>query len=362
MLWSVIKPPQNAIYWLDDVHKGFYRSMLAGSIFNNCFPNGFVDVLDRSGKTKELFQDVFDAYQPLTPDLKRELSALFYNQINWVQALGNTNQSVLAPSAGLKNIWELVKKLGGYLYSTTLDLTCFKNASTNPNDCIGSHFEDFKDENGVICCFCGTEEMMEERIIEPEEGALNEDEKQWRASYDHYLPKKLYPFLAVDFNNLIPCCQKCNEKAKGELDILHCDGVRTLAFNPYTDPRPVSLEAKYESYNGTFVMKVEIQDTANQLSEKADTWNRTFSVLPRVNKRLKRFDSSWLGPILNGAINVASAKTRLNDEVLRCNNEKTFEREAYYKSLCFDVIKNKSDAEIESYIEVVNQLYAARRI
>ncbi|WP_135385886.1 hypothetical protein [Vibrio tasmaniensis] len=362
MLWPVLLPPQFSLYCLDDVHKGFYRLMFAANTFNDCFPVNFLDVLNGSGETKKRFQAVFTAYQGLDNDPKQEFEDVFDNQVRCIQFFGNTASQVLFPTENIADIWELAKKLGGYLYSTTLDLACFKNITINPADDMRSHFERFKHDNGDVCCFCGTEEMMEERNVEPDEGAISEDEKQWRASYDHYLPKKHYPFLAVDFNNLVPCCQKCNEKAKGELDVLHCDGVRSLAFNPYTDHLPVSLEATYESINGTFAMLVDIEGTADQLAEKADTWNRTFAVLPRINHRLKKFNRSWLGPLLNGVNDVAIARTVLNDEVRRCNLDQKIERDAYFKSLCFEAISNKPDGDISSFIETINQSYARRRI
>ena len=362
MLWPVVKPPQSALYWLDDVHKSFYRLMFAGNAFSNCFSQAFTPVLQASAKTRGKFLSVYDQYESLTQPLQLEFNALFENQVQWLQYLDSAEHVVMQPSEDLKDIWKGVRTLGTYLYSTTLDLVCYKNSAPNPADSMDSHYAQFKTSNGVVCCFCGTEEMMEEREIEPEDGADVTDEKQWRASYDHYLPKKHYPFLAVDFDNLIPCCQKCNEKAKGELDVLNCDGVRTLAFNPYTDNEPASLIASYEPNNGTFVMRIDIADTADQRFEKADTWNRTFKVLSRINQRLNRFNASWLAPVLNSAQNVAAARGRLNDEISRCRLAMKDEREAYFKVLGFEAVASKSDDDISVYLETVEQFYGRRGI
>lgn len=362
MLWPVVKPPQSSLYWLDEVHKGFYRLMFQRNTFDDCFPDAFGNVLTGSAETRKRFSDVFDDYQDLSVPLQQEFESLFLNQIQCLSFLSNTHPLVIFPTEQSVGVWSKSKSLGGYLYNTTLDLVCYKTAAGNRDHGMGEHYENYKRLNGLICCFCGTEEMMEERNIKPDEGAISDEEIQWRASYDHYLPKKHYPFLAVDFNNLVPCCQKCNEKAKGELDVLHCDGVRTLAFNPYTDPVPLSLQASYDNIEGTYKMIIDIKDTADQLVEKADTWNRTFSVLPRVNNRLKNFNRSWLGPLLNGVGDIALARTVLNDEVIRCDIDKKIEREAYFKALCFQAIANKPDGDISSYVETINQLYVERRI
>ncbi len=362
MLWPVVKPPKSSLYWLDEVHKGFYRLMFQGNNFADCFPVAFCNVLTGSTETRKRFSGVFDEYQGLSADLRQEFERLFLNQIQCLSFMGDTRHVVIFPVEQLTDIWSKSKLLGGYLYNTTLGLNCYKTAAGDQNHGMDEHYESYKELNGVVCCFCGTEEMMEERNVEPEEGAISEDEKQWRASYDHYLPKKHYPFLAVDFNNLVPCCQKCNEKAKGELDVLHCDAVRTLAFDAYIDQFPVSLQASYDNVEGTYKMIVDIEDTRDQLAEKADTWNRTFQVLPRVNNRLKSFNRSWLGPLLNGVGDVQRAKVVLNDEVLRCGIDKKYERDAYFKALCFQAIANKSDSDISSYIKTIDQLYAGRRI
>lgn len=362
MLWSVTKPPQSALYWLDNVHKDFYRLMFAGNAFPNCFPQAFSPVLQASAKTRVKFQTVYDNYHLLSQPLKIEFNNLFNNHMQWLQYLNNAGRAVFFPSAALTGIWDDVKSLGGYLYSTTLDLVCYKNASHNPVDSMDSHYEQFKNDNGVVCCFCGTEEMMEEREIQPEEGATTADEQQWRASYDHYLPKKHYPFLAVDFDNLFPSCQKCNEKAKGEQDVLHSDDVRTLAFNPFTDLEPVSLAASYEPNNGTLVMRIDIADADDFQNQKADTWNRTFKVLSRINKRLNGFNASLLAPMLNRVQDADTARAKLSEEVSRCRASMKHEREAYFKALCFETIASKSDDDFGAYLETVEQVYGRRKV
>lgn len=52
-----------------------------------------------------------------------------------------------------------------------------------------------------------------------------------KPNIDHFLPKSSYPFLAISFRNLIPCCSVCNEMAnKGNYDPLK----PTIGlYNPY---------------------------------------------------------------------------------------------------------------------------------
>jgi hypothetical protein len=361
MLWPVTKPPASGLYWLNDVHKNFYVTLFGGNSFDDCFVDEFQPVLATSGKTKRLFQSVFDLYLELGQPEKNAFQALYQNHLIYQDCFSDAALPILRPEPTYSDLWKAVKELGGYLYSTTIGLGCFTNAA-NGNPSMDQHYEEYKALNGIVCCFCGTEEMMEEREVEPDEGDVANNEKQWRASYDHYLPKKHYPFLSVDFNNLIPCCQKCNEKAKGEKDILEPEGNRVVAFNPYQDADGARLVAKYEQSGLGSLMSVEIDSTGCELEDKANTWNDTFLVLSRVNKRLKRFESGWLAPSLSGCGDASAARNVLDREAARCIDVMTTEREAYFKSLCFTEVLSKSDEHISDLLLAVEQIYAGRTL
>ncbi len=47
--------------------------------------------------------------------------------------------------------------------------------------------------------------------------------KNVRPQFDHFLPKSLYPYLALSFYNLIPCCSICNQIKSNNIDkpLLH---------------------------------------------------------------------------------------------------------------------------------------------
>ncbi|CRI57152.1 hypothetical protein [Pseudomonas sp. CCOS 191] len=41
---------------------------------------------------------------------------------------------------------------------------------------------------------------------------------EMRPPLDHFLPKSIYPYLAVSLHNLVPCCHQCNSSIKGDND------------------------------------------------------------------------------------------------------------------------------------------------
>lgn len=73
-------------------------------------------------------------------------------------------------------------------------------------------------------------------------------------SMDHFLPKELYPAHSVNSNNLIPCCQKCQDY-KG---ILVQAGGHRLFLNLYTDilPKQQYLFVRF-NFNGNIVPEVD---------------------------------------------------------------------------------------------------------
>ena len=71
----------------------------------------------------------------------------------------------------------------------------------------------FIEELGLkICPYCGRQHINVAQFPGYSDSKPN---------IDHFLPKSSYPFLAISFRNLIPCCSVCNEMAnKGNYDPL----------------------------------------------------------------------------------------------------------------------------------------------
>lgn len=73
-----------------------------------------------------------------------------------------------------------------------------------------------------ICPYCGRQHINVARFPGYRDSKPN---------IDHFLPKTLYPFLAISFRNLIPCCSVCNEIAnKRDYDPLK---PTVGLYNPY---------------------------------------------------------------------------------------------------------------------------------
>ncbi|ADK79267.1 hypothetical protein [Sediminispirochaeta smaragdinae] len=74
---------------------------------------------------------------------------------------------------------------------------------------LDDYYDDFVRTNTKdMCPYCGLYLIDEV------------DVKTWEA-FDHYVLKRIYPFLSVDFKNLASMCNKCNSGNKGNKDPLH---------------------------------------------------------------------------------------------------------------------------------------------
>ena len=361
MLFQVEKVPNSGLYWLNEVLQNFYQRLIASEEFNDCCEVGFQPVLDASAKTNELFQGVFDQYAALAPELKSEFTPLYNNLVNLVEHFDDNTLPILESSNGISDIWTACKKLGGYLYTTTMGLGCF-TCENVANTSMLDHFEEFRNLNGRVCCFCGLEDYMAERTISSEFG--NEGENQWRASYDHYLAKKHYPFLSVDFDNLLPCCDTCNSKAKGEIDLLKREGNRYLTFHPFNDPAPASLNIDYtpdNTFDDKWRVSIALGDA--NLSEKMSNWDNTFQVTSRASKRLNdHFETSYLTDLLTELPDIESVKRALRSAIVRARDVMKNNRESYFKALCFEKLLDQPNNVLESLHFAANQQHEGRSL
>lgn len=162
---------------------------------------------------------------------------------------------------------------------------------------VHTHYQDWRklpEHKGKLCPFCGL-------------SGLFPPDSPHRPAYDHYLPKSEYPFIAVNFENLVPMCHNCNSYEKTTTDPLEDEGVRRIVFYPY-DPLPENhFEAKIivdEAYSlGEYSTRLNaIQWHFDFFSSGAhevrlDAWDSIFRLKERYVGELKEQESNWFEDI-----------------------------------------------------------------
>ena len=118
-----------------------------------------------------------------------------------------------------------------------------------------------------------------------------------REALDHYLPRRRYPFAAVNLRNLVPMGTKCNSLYKRAQDILKGqNGVRRRSFDPYGNVPRISISLDESiPFGGS---DGELPDWRIQFdpeSEEVDTWLNVFSIRDRYTRDVldDRF-KAWL--------------------------------------------------------------------
>ncbi|MEL6560102.1 MAG: hypothetical protein AAFQ94_18070 [Bacteroidota bacterium] len=157
------------------------------------------------------------------------------------------------------------------------------------------HYNDFMEENDEgKCPFCGIGDMK--GIYESR-----------REAYDHYLPKGLYPFSAINFRNLVPMCNDCNSAYKLSKDPLYNKEkkMRRKAFYPFAVNKHPKIEIKLgfkkQFTDDTQPEDLDIQLAAKDADEELSTWNDLFGIEERYKaKCLKKNEGKyWMQRILD---------------------------------------------------------------
>jgi len=127
--------------------------------------------------------------EDLNLHLMKKCFGVSFNQDNWISYINNKKGRKKHP---YYNINEEIKKVFDYNNIFKRDL---------PN-----WVAKIKQRN--TCTYCNRQYIA---TIEDEHS-----EKITRPTFDHWYPRDKYPWLALSFYNLIPCCTICNSAIKGD--------------------------------------------------------------------------------------------------------------------------------------------------
>lgn len=147
-----------------------------------------------------------------------------------------------------------------------------------------------------ICPFCGI-------------NLLKGNNHSYKEAYDHYLPKAMYPFNSLNFQNLAPMCHECNSTYKltklpiynkdpKKIDPLFRENFRENSFYPYSKVHPnlkFSVKLKTKNIRSINPSQIEINIDAVNIVEKINSWKRVFGIDERYKALIcsKNGGVSW---------------------------------------------------------------------
>ena len=270
-----VKLNEELLHFLEHAIAGgnFKRSLLtSGDVGQACW-NNFKAPRAKNDLTRDKFKKLF-------VELKNETQINRQRLFDTVESHQDLSAFFTAPNRTLlsflsTNTFNALKALMTHLYCSTKDLTGVIAGSNG--QCINTHFNNFRQKNGLVCRACGMEQLAPFR-------ANVENENQWRADYDHQLCKSKYPIYAVHPDNLIPLCRVCNQDAKKAKDLFECrNGLSRFALNPSTEDAQNFLTVEIENLLDPEPKAVLKWNTRNAATlDKLKTWDDVYEIRNRV--------------------------------------------------------------------------------
>ncbi len=168
----------------------------------------------------------------------------------------------------------------------------FVNSIRDTFGTVQEHFAEFKKhQDAHVCPFCGLLPLKPYTSI-------------YRNAYDHYIPKALYPFVSVNYQNLFPICHECNSDEKKTTDTLYRGPARRTVFFPLdTVYKADQLEVvinPLEIYDKKTLKTLldEINwDLTITLAGIADprlvSWDEIFHIKRRYRENLSDYQKTW---------------------------------------------------------------------
>jgi hypothetical protein len=148
---------------------------------------------------------------------------------------------------------------------------------------IDNHYQAFVQTNKVgKCPFCGINDLL---------GEYHSN----REAYDHYLPKKLYPFNSINFRNLAPACHHCNSSYKTSKDPAYTpkDPARAVHrrtfFYPYkaaANSIEIQVTLRHSDIDMLMPTDITLQFGPAVVAEEIDTWKYVYGIEERYRAKI----------------------------------------------------------------------------
>ena len=212
---------------------------------------------------------------------------------------------------------------------------------------IDDHYKSFIGKNPIgKCPFCGISDML----------SVNHKPRE---AYDHYLPKKLYPFNSINFCNLVPACHHCNSSYKTSKNpaLTPKDPARAVKrrkiFYPYAKYRnniEVTIDFGKHDVGNLTPDDIQIVYGPPVINEEIETWKDVYGIDERFKAKCCSVDAKdWLEQVrifrdAHGIKPVASLMTQQqlteNDPLANSNFLKKAFLEGCYRAGIFNVYED----------------------
>lgn len=254
-----------------------------GPFDDTLFDPDFLTIVNRHRTIlKKSSKEIYSVLSRLPQDKRKEICDQIRNS-NDIESICLGLKTPVKIDASARGIRKVIRKFFLDLYNQVLDGDPFNEKYRTT---LRKHFNDFSEKNKEItlCPICGI-------------GELKKKEDLTRDQYDHFLPKSLYPFSSVNFENLVPSCRECNSfDAKGEKDTIVVSTGR-LFFPFDSNHKGISVEfhiskdhIKPEKVDWNIVFTNPVGK-----SNEIDSWRAIYEIDNRYLGHVKGRIEKWYG-------------------------------------------------------------------
>jgi hypothetical protein len=277
----------------------------------------FEPIVINSGQTLlDAITTIYNLFKPLTK-VQREQIADGFKRNNDIKGIceGTTVPMRFKEIEAInKPLADELGKLNKELYTSVLKLAAVKKAC----GVLDEHYDEFMKINGKgKCPFCGLDDVKSEKL-------------STRDPYDHYLPKDIYPFNSVNFENLIPVCVPCNSSYKGVKDLFY-DKIakkKRKAFYPFGNAKPdiiFRIEIRSLNFDKPKDSDVSVQIDSGTASEETAAWREVYGIDERYKDKCASEDSRlWLQQVCDDIKNYELDPTVFFPKYINGRNQQPF--------------------------------------
>ncbi len=266
------RPIHHEIFKLQDILKHLVISVWCEADCNSCRSKLNEDLkalYDRYAWLKLKIDSIYDECNALLSIREKQLIQCAFRNNNNIEKLCNGSLRAVDLIHLPSIVEDSMKPLLIEFYENLLDKA--KVPGTKKD-----YYEKLIKANGFLFCpACGITRFESES-------------SKYREAYDHYLPKSEYPFVSVNFQNLVPLCYKCNSDRKKTKNPVAGNRKAFFPFSKRQHEIQITLEMdKTKDINKLVEDDLCIELTLEGRESELDTWDWLFDIKERYNSHIR---------------------------------------------------------------------------
>lgn len=246
-------------------------------------------------KLSDYLAEVFTIYTNELTIEEQQQFELVYLSNNDIEAICNGRIAPLEYAAlpdKMKDVINTLYSSEGILWIMVSEQSPAKEIKAKCKT-LKNHYDDFREINKYPNCpFCGLDTLL-----------TGKDD--YKDDYDHLLPKSMFPFVSINFQNLFPTCGNCNRKYKLNGNPVYTKDIppkRKVLFFPYEkiDGHFVTFEIDATKYNleDTSAWELKISCTPSGNESKKESWVNNYKIDTRYKVEISRYSYSWCNDLV----------------------------------------------------------------